>query len=146
MQIARTVTDVISGLPTSILTGLLSGSVIALLSLFFRSVRQVVFYKRHEFEFEFKPDWGDCEWDVQWEGLRVTFELSGVRKAYIKMLTVKVNGTGPGRTFEKLEVSEAFHHVAGWPLFFKLNSVARTRTASEKEMYRLYFVLRRRRW
>jgi hypothetical protein len=133
-------------LPDRIVASLLSAFVLAVIGLAFRSVRQALLYKRHEFDFPYDPSWQSCEWDIQWEGFRVTIEVIGVHNDYIEKVVIKKQGANPGQTFERLEVSDTFHPVAEWPLYFKLNSITRSRPSSGSKSYRLYFVLRRRRW
>ncbi|HYT75578.1 MAG TPA: hypothetical protein VEL79_12560 [Vicinamibacterales bacterium] len=137
---------VLQQLPDRVIESLLTGLVVAALALAFRSVRQFLLYRRHEFDFSYDPSWTSCEWDIQWEGFRLTIQAVGVHNDYIEQVIIKKQGANPGQTFARLEVSDAFHRVAGWPLYFKLNSITRARPSSGSKSYHLYFVLRRRRW
>jgi hypothetical protein len=138
--------SVLADLPGRVILSLLTAAIVASLSLLSRSFRQIVFYKRHEFELDYDRAWKTCTWDIQWEGFRVTIEVAGVRRAFIKSVLIKVNGTDPGRQFDELEVSDTFHHIDRWPLSFKLYSIVREKHADDTKRYRLLWVLRRRRW
>ena len=139
--------DVASQLPARILASLLTALVIAMLGLTFRSVRQFVFYKRHEFDFIYDSTWESCKWDIQWETFRVTIEASGVHNDYIEHLVIKKQDMAPGQRFEELHPTDTFHQVDKWPLYFKLSSITRTdpRPRTGSKSYRLYFVLRLKR-
>src|SRR5262249_17255970 len=132
-------------LPDRVVASLLTAFVLGALSLVFSAVRQGLLYRRHEFDFTYDPSWQSCEWDIQWEGFRLTIEANGVHNDYIEQIVIKKQGASPGQIFPKLEVTDTFHRVAKWPLYFKLNSITRAKASSGSKSYRLYFVLRRRR-
>ncbi len=71
-------------LPGRVILSLLTATIVGLVSLLSNAVRQAVFYKRHEFELDFDRAWKSCTWTFKWEGFRVTIEVAGVRRAFIK--------------------------------------------------------------
>ena len=127
-------------------TSLVASLVIFLFSLAFKRVRQFLFYKRHEFEFEYDSDFRGCEYDVQWEELRLTFEVGEVHNDYLSKVNLKRNSVNPGKLYERLEVSNKFIEIPDWDLQFKLHSIVRTKPQTGVKEYQIYFVLKRRRW
>jgi len=140
------VTEILAQAAEKAALSMLTAGAVALVSLLSRTVRDAVFYKRYEFVLDYEPEWGMCQWNIQWDRFKVSIDGSGVRKEYIKTVIVKIDGTSPGRTFEKLEVSDTFYQLERLPVALKLNSIVRTRTEPGKDSYKLAWVLRRRRW
>jgi len=131
---------------SKVITSLLAALVLFLLGLLFKSVRHALLYKRHEFEFEYDSDFRGCEYDVQWEELRLTFQVGNVHNDYLENVTIKKNGVNPGKNYERLPVSNRFHEISEWNLHFKLVSIVRTRPQTGVKEYQIYIVIRRRRW
>ena len=118
-------TQAFDQITSKVLTSLIAGLVLFLLGLLFKSIRHAIFYKRHEFELEYDSDFRDCEYDIQWEALRVTIEVGAAHNDYLSNITIKRNSQNPGETFPVLKVSEQFHQISGYPLYVKLNSIVR---------------------
>ncbi|MDQ2770483.1 MAG: hypothetical protein M3Y54_08290 [Bacteroidota bacterium] len=145
LQIQQTANEIIQQLPSKIGVSLLTTLIVFLLTLLSKQIRQFLFYKRHEFEFQYDSDFRGCEYDVQWEELRLTVEVGEVHNDYLSNVIVKRNAVNPGKTYEKLEVSNKFIQIPEWSLYFKLNSIVRTKPQSGVNEYQIYFVLKRRR-
>ncbi len=139
--------DISSQLPGRILASLLTAFVIAMLGLTLHSVRQFLFYKRHEFDFIYDPNWEGCKWDIQWETFRVTIEASGVHNDHIEKLVIKKQDMEPGQRFAEFHPTDTFHQIDKWPLYFKLSSITRTspKPKTVSRSYRLNFVLKLKR-
>jgi hypothetical protein len=137
---------VLTDLPGDVLTSLIAAGILAALAATSRTVRTALFYARHEFELGYTSGWDSCEWDIQWEGFRLTVEAQGVHNDYIETVIIKKNGENPGVTIAPLKTSDSFQSIEGWPVQFKLNSIVRTRPVAGGRVYRLFFVFRRRRW
>lgn len=133
-------------LPSKLAVSLMSAAILALLALTSRALRALLFYSRHEFELDYTSGWDGCDWDIQWEGFRLTVRAEGVHNDYIEKIIIKKDGANPGLTFERVETSDAFITIERWPIQFKLNSIIRTAPVSGGKLYRLNFVVRRRRW
>lgn len=146
LQIHETVSNIMEKLPSEVGTSLLTTVVIFTLTLLSKRIRQFLFYKRHEFEFEYDSDFRGCEYDVQWEDLRLTFEIGEVHNDYLSNVVLKRNAVNPGINYQKLPVSNKFEEILEWGLHFKLNSIVRTKPQMGVKEYRIYFVLKRRRW
>ena len=131
---------------SKVITSLLTALVLFLLGLLSKSIRHAVLYKRHEFEFEYDSDFRGCEYDVQWEELRLTFQVRSVHNDYLENVTIKRNDVNPGKTYDKLPVSNKFNEIPEWNLHFKLLSVVRTKPQTGLKEYQIYIVIRRRRW
>jgi hypothetical protein len=138
--------EFLSKVPPELMTSLLTAAIISLLAVASKTVRAAVFYTRHEVEFDYASGWDGCEWDVQWQGFRITIKAQGVSNDHIDRLEVIVYAEEPGEVFSPLRTSDNFHVLERWPLQFKLNSIVRTRPVAGDKVYRLFFVFRRHRW
>jgi hypothetical protein len=138
--------EIFQKLPSEIGISLLTTLIIFVISLVSKRVRQFLFYKRHEFEFEYDSDFRGCEYDVQWEELRLTFEVGEAHNDYLSNVVIKRNAVNPGKTYDKLPVSNGFEKIQEWNLHFKLYSIVRTKPQTGIKEYQIYFVLKRRRW
>lgn len=139
MQWLRTV-------PGEVLTSLVAAGILVLIGMLFRSVRNFVLYQLHEYEFEYDSDFQGCEWDVQWEGARVTIVVKDVHNEHLERVTIKKNGENPGQHYDVLRVSDRFHAVGDLPMQIKLSSIVRTKPGTGVREYTVFFVIRRRRW
>jgi|SRR6185437_4371849 len=139
-------TDAAWQVASKVVTSLLAGLVLGLFSLLSKSIRHALFYKRHEFDFEYDGDFRGCEYDVQWEELRLTFHVGSAHNDHLENVILKRNDVNPGRKYEKLAVSNKFNEVPEWNLHFKLESIVRTKPQTGVREYQIYFVIRRRRW
>jgi len=133
-------------LPADILTSIIAAVILAAVAATSKAVRAALFYARHEFELDYTSGWEECEWDIQWEGFRLTVEAQGVHNDYIESVTIKKNAENPGVTIAPLTTSDSFRSIEGWPVQYKLNSIVRARPTAGGKIYRLFFVFRRRRW
>jgi hypothetical protein len=139
-------TDVVWRVGSEVLISVLTALVIFLFSLISKSIRYFLFYKRHEFEFEYDSDFRGCEYDVQWEDLRLTFRIGAAHNDYLENVTVKKNDVNPGKAYEKLPVSNRFNEIPEWKLQFKVLSIIRTKPQTGVKEFQIYIVIRRRRW
>jgi hypothetical protein len=146
LQIQQTANDIFQQLPIKIGVSLLTTLLIFLLTLLSKQVRQFLFYKRHQFEFEYGDDFRGCEYDVQWEGFRLTFEVGEVHNDYLSNVVIKRDAVNPGTAYEKLRVSNKFIEIPELSLHFKLNSIVRIKPQTGVKEFQIYFVLKRRRW
>lgn len=138
--------DAVAQVASKVITSLLAGVVLFLFGLLSKSVRFLLFYKRHEFELEYDNSFRGCEYDIQWEDLRLTFQVGEVHNDHLSNVTIKRNAMNPGKTFSKLTVSEKFDEIPEWNFQFKLNSIIRTKPKADVTEYQVYLVIRRRRW
>jgi hypothetical protein len=139
-------TDAVWQVVPTIVTSLLTALVLFLLGLLSKSIRYALLYKRHEFEFEYDSDFRGCEYDVQWENLRLTFQVGSAHNDHLEKVTIKRNDVNPGKTFDKIEVKNKFDEIPEWNLHFKLVSIVRTKPQTGLKEYQIYLVIRRRRW
>jgi hypothetical protein len=139
-------TTLLQQLPGKILVSLTSTIVLLALSLISKSVRYTLLYKRHEYVFEYDSDFGGCEWDIQWEAVRLTIEVADVHNEYLEGVLIKRHGENPGKTYPALAVSNTFEMIPKWPLHFKVSSIVRTSPRKGVREYQVVFVIRRRRF
>ncbi|HXU36219.1 MAG TPA: hypothetical protein VN937_07620 [Blastocatellia bacterium] len=139
-------TDAAWQIGSKVVTSLLTALVLFLLSLLSKTIRHALLYKRHEFEFEYDSDFRGCEYDVQWEELRLTFQIGDVHNDHLENVIIKRNEVNPGKKYEKVEVSNNFNEISEWNLHFKLVSIIRTKPQTGLKEYQIYVVIRRRRW
>ena len=146
LQNQITPTDAAWQVASKVITSLLTALILFLLSLLSKSIRYALFYKRHEFDFEYDSHFRGCEYDVQWEDLRLTFEVGNEHNDHLENVKIKRNDVNPGKLYEKLEVSNKFNEIPEWNLHFKLVSVVRTKPKAGVNEYQIYIVIHRRRW
>lgn len=127
-----------------VLISIASTFTLSLLALLFASVRSALFFKRVEYDFTYKRGTGSCEWDVQWEGFRLTIAAESVSNDHLKNVVFRRNKR-KDTTFNDLEPSDSFTLLFGNEIQVKLNSIIRKQQANEAE-YILRFVFRRRRF
>lgn len=139
-------TDAVWQIVSQVIIALITASVLFLVSLFSKSIRYVLFYKRHEFKFEYDSDFRGCEYDVQWEDLRLTFQIGNVHNDYLENVIIKRNDVNPGKEYQKLPVSNEFNEIPEWNMHFKLLSIIRTKPQTGVKEYQIYIVIRRRKW
>lgn len=125
-------------MPLEVGISLLTALIIFLLTLLSKQVRQFLFYKRHEFQFDYNSNFNGCEYDIQWEELRLTFELGGVHNEYLSNVFIKKNGENPGKSYPELKVSNKFIEIAEWKLFFKLSTVVRIKSKSGVKEFQIF--------
>lgn len=132
--------------PGEFISSVLTTTLLVGLGLLWKPIRYAILYKRHEFEFEYDSDFRGCEWDVQWEGFRLTISVQDVHNEHLQGVLIKKQNENPGTRYDTLEVSDAFHRIPNWPLQFKVSSIVRTNPGTGVREYLVYFVIRRRRW
>src|SRR5438093_1920192 len=95
----------------NVLISLATTGTIAVLSLFFRSVRSALFYKRVEYDLPCERASGEspftCLWDIHWEDYRLTFRAGDISDNAIKEATFRKLG-GKKETVQELFPSDAF--------------------------------------
>ena len=57
-----------------------SALVLALLTLLSSKVRSALFYKRVEYDLSYVKGMGSVEWDIEWEGFRLTILVLGAKQ------------------------------------------------------------------
>jgi hypothetical protein len=132
-----------SPLAQEILISIVSTVTLSLLTLLFASVRSALFFKAVEYDFTYKRGTGPCEWDIQWEGFRLTIAAEKVSNDYLEKVIFRRNkrkDTPP----EALEPSDSFVPLFKNEIQVKLNSIIRKEQGNDAE-YILRFVFRRRR-
>ena len=136
----------LQNLPLEVLTSIVAAGILFVIAATSKTIRAALFYTRHEFTLDYVSGWDGCDWDIQWEGFRITVEARGVHNDYIDKVTIKKNDENPGVTITPLTTSDAFFRISNWPVEFKLHSILRTQPAAGGKAYKLFFVFRRRRW
>jgi hypothetical protein len=67
-----------------VIEGVAAGLILVLLSLFFKSVRDTLLYRRVEYDLDYEKGMGQANWDIQWEGYRLTILVADVSNDYIE--------------------------------------------------------------
>jgi len=123
-------------LPGKVLGSLLSTAFLAALAMTSRSIRNALFYTRHESGFDYTSSWQSCAWDIQWEGFRVTIEAEGVHNDYIEKVTIKKNHENPGlESSYKLKLSKFGHYNSNRIAFYALYLRARSRMIGSTDCF-----------
>jgi hypothetical protein len=88
-----------------------------------------------------------CEWDVQWEDLRVTIAAQAVHNDHVEGLTLKTQDKNPGDALGDVTPSDKLLAASGPPKWFlKLSTIVRAMTGAART-YTLYIVVfRSRKW
>ena len=139
---------VMSEILEKILISVGSAVALAALSLFFRSVRNALFYKRVEYDLP-------CErpsttspftsvWDIHWEDYRLTVEAGDISDDKIRNVKFEKLG-GKTETVPELFPSDTFRTLFEGEVQMKLNSIVRHKPATGNRVYTLRMVFRRRR-
>jgi hypothetical protein len=129
-----------------ILKAVVPGIVIALLGLITPQIRNLLIYKRTEYDFEYLRDTNDgpATWDVQWEGFRLTVKVQSISNDKIENVTFIKDEVPPGETIGLMRASNAFRPLFDKQLYVKLNSIIRFTPTKGERKYILRFVLRRK--
>jgi hypothetical protein len=129
-----------------ILKATVPGIVVAVLGLLTPQIRNAVFYKRTEYDFEYLNDSnaGPCKWDIQWEGYRLTIKVEDISNDKIDGVTFIKDEVPPGETIMRMLPSEKFRPLFDKELYVKLNSIIRFTPSTGERKYILRFVLRRK--
>jgi len=109
-----------------------------------KPIRNFLLYQRTQYDFIYAGDQGQTQWDIQWEGYRLTIKIREVHNNFIEDVTVIENDTPPGKTFPTLNATDKFESLFDGKLQFKLNTVIRAIPAKGSKTYILRFVLRHR--
>ena len=131
----------------AILKATLPGIVVAVLGLITPQIRNAVFYKRAEYDFEYDKnvDILPCVWDIQWEGNRLTIEVAkDISNDKIEGVTFVKDEVPPGETVTLMRPSDSFRPLFDKELYVKLNSIIRFKSGGHGRKYTLRFVLRRK--
>jgi hypothetical protein len=126
-----------------ILTSVGSALILSLLSLLFSSVRTALFFKQAEYDLTYKRGTGPCEWDIQWEGFRLTIATATVSNDYLKSVVFRRNKR-KDVALNDLEPSNSFIPLFDNEIQVKLESIVR-KQQGEAADYAVRFVFRRRR-
>jgi hypothetical protein len=117
---------------------------LSLLALLFSSVRTALFFRRVEYDFTYKRGTGSCEWDIQWEGFRLTIAAKSVSNDYLENVVFRRNKR-KDTTFNDLEPSNSFIPLFDNEIQVKLDSIIRKQQGDVAD-YVVRFVFRRRRF
>jgi hypothetical protein len=130
-----------------IITGLAGTLIIGLLGLLINPIRNALLYKRIEHDLEYVDNSGSCEWDIQWEDLRLTIKVSDVHNNYLENVVFTRNEHEHSNLIPSFPVKKTFQpFFSPKPIFIKLVSILRTKPKAGTTRYIIYFVLRKRRW
>ena len=134
-------------LPIRIVASVITGAVVAGVAMLSKTFRQALLYKRHEFVLEYDSDFLGCEWDIQWEGLRLTFNVGNVHNEHLERVVVKRNEANPGEPFDVINVGQNYEIKGRPPIHFRVDSIIRTRPEAGVREYKIFLTIRRpRRW
>lgn len=117
--------------------------VLSLLSLLFSSVRTAIFFKRTEYDLFYTRGTGPCEWDIQWEGFRLTIATDSVSNDYLKNVVARRNKRKDA-SLGDLEPENRFIPLFDNEIQLKLESIVRKQQGNAAD-YVARFVFRRRR-
>lgn len=129
-----------------ILKAVVPGLVVAIFGLLTPQIRNAVFYRRTEYDFEYldKTNAGPCKWDIQWEKIRLTIKVDDISNNRIDGVTFLKDEVPHGAPLAKMYPSEKFQSLFDKELYVKLNSIIRFTPSSGERKYILRFVLRRK--
>lgn len=116
---------------------------LSLLSLLFSSVRMAIFFKSTTHDFLYVRGSGACEWDIQWEGFRLTIVVDSVSNDYLKNVVVRRNKRKDA-VLGNLEPMNSFLPLFDNEIQLKLESIVRKQQGAAAD-YVTRFSFRRRR-
>ena len=125
-----------------IVVSVVSAIAVALLTLLSSKVRSALFYKRVEYDLAYSKGLGPVQWDIEWEGFRLTISADDVSNDRLDNVKVERNERSPF-VLSRLEPSDTFRSLFNGEIEMKLNSIVRRKANSEID-YVLRFVFRRR--
>jgi hypothetical protein len=117
---------------------------LSLLALFFSAVRNALFYKRVEYDFDYEAKTGHCDWDIQWDDYRLTISADDVSNDVVHNVVIRRNKRRD-EPLGNLEAKDDFSSLFAGEIQFKLNSIVRKMQSGHANKYLLRFVFRRRR-
>ena len=129
-----------------ILKAVLPGIVVAVIGLLTPQIRNALFYKRTEYDFEYFKD-SDSKpsiWDIHWEGRRLTIKVEDISNDKIDGVTFTKDEKMGSETIPRMIPSEKFQPLFDKELYVKLNSIIRFTPATGDRRYILRFVIRRK--
>jgi hypothetical protein len=124
---------------------------VASLTLLFKSIRNLIFYTRAEYDLiaEKKPNESPFKrrWIINWENNRLEFEAGDISNDKIDNVTFK-NAVGKKDSIKNMHPSERFTDIFDGALGVKINSIVRRDRPSPNDLaaFTLRFVVRRKRW
>jgi len=137
--------EIVNGVATSVA----SAGVLAIIALAIKPLRVALVFKTHEYVLVHHSESRRCEWDIQWEGQRLTIKADNVHNDYLENVTLIYNDQAPGESLGSMNVSrEFFPRVSprvSWPIKVQLSGIVK-RTSDSGREYSVHFVVRRRRW
>lgn len=143
MEISQALIDSIQD---KVVTSIATTTILFLLSLLFKSVRGVVFFKAFEFTLDYESKFGKCEWDIKWENFLLTIQVPAMHDDHMPNVTVKINAENLGQEFKAIRVSESFQDVEHFPLKLRIKNIVRTNPDGSDKSYKIYLIVRRRRF
>lgn len=117
---------------------------LSLLALFFSAVRNALFYKRVEYDFDYEAKTGHCDWDIQWDDYRLTISADDVSNDAMHNVIIRRNKRRD-EPIGELEAKDDFMSLFGGEIQFKLSSIVRKMQSGHNNKYLLKFAFRRRR-
>lgn len=144
-----TIMNMASGFNTSIVSILYSvlGTIIAVyVGTSLMKVSYLLFYRVRVYELRYHKGDGECNWDIQWEDLRLTVIASEVHNDFLEKVSVSWNYQPPTQLGD-VRVCRDFKKVGDWPLQVRVNTILRARCpAIDKTEYSVFLHIRRKRW
>jgi len=129
-----------------ILKAVLPGIVVAVIGLLTPQIRNAIFYKRTEYDFEYLKD-SDSKpsiWDIHWEGRRLTIKVGDISNDKIDDVIFIKDEKMASQSIDRMVPSEKFQPLFDKELYVKLNSIIRYTPATGERKYILRFVIRRK--
>src|SRR4051812_22743481 len=120
----NTASDILGKIAVTVGTAIVLG----LFTLLSTKVRSSLFFKRVEYELTYTKGLGPVQWDIEWEGFRLTINAEDVSGDCMKKLKIHRNRRN---TFELdcLEPSDRFRKLFDGEIEMKLNSIVRRRVS-----------------
>lgn len=128
-----------------------TGSLAAALVIFFvgilvPSVRTYLFYKTYRFEFEYDDDFGNVQWDVQWEGRKISVMSPKVHSEYLETVTVLVNNERPELELGNMNVGAEFKRIGKKPMYLRIANIARMKPERGITEHLIHIEFKLRKW
>lgn len=130
---------------TGVLTSIVSAGALAIIAFAIKPLRALLVYKTHEYILVHQSSSSRCEWDIQWEGQRLTIKAGDVHNNYIECVTLIYNDQPPGVALGDMNVSREFLPQLDWPIKVQLAGIVRRKSSTGRE-YSVHLTVRRRRW
>ena len=134
----------------SIFDSILASLIVALIGMIAASLsktfRNLAFYRQHTYVLDYDKLDRIHKWDIQWENKGLTIKPETISNDNMKNVEFKLRADGRKYVVKRLTVSQEFQKPKKWPLQFRIGSIVRDSMRENSKRYKIYFIVRVRRW